>query len=129
MKPLWLYVSGPYTQGDPVVNVRNAVRVAEIIREAGHVPIVPHLSMLWHMISPHEWDYWLDLDLALLERCDGMVRISGDSKGADREQKVAQNLGMVVITIKGDQSGLDYLRHSLTITNWTRAANRGEYGP
>lgn len=109
---MWLYISGPYTNGDPVINVRKAVEVADILLAAGHVPIIPHLSHLWHIISPHSWQEWIKLDLLLLERCDGMIRIQGESKGADLEEARAHELGLFVIHINADaDAGMDWLRH------------------
>lgn len=51
MKPL-VYIAGPYSHPDPVLNVREACLVADQIVTMGAAVIVPHLSMLWHTISP-----------------------------------------------------------------------------
>ena len=114
-KKRWLYISGPYTLGDPALNVRNAVRVAEVVRAAGHVPVVPHLSHLWHLISPHEWEYWIAMDLDLLERCDGMIRIAGESRGAWLEHRRAVELGLTVLHVRPDWDNTDGLLES---TDW-----------
>jgi len=86
----YIYVAGPYSRGDPVVNTRNAILVGDELVKLGYAPYIPHVSLLWHIVSPHEIDYWYNLDLAWLVRCDGLLRLPGDSSGADNEVKVAQ---------------------------------------
>ena len=91
-----VYIASPYTFGDLAVNVRRQIFNAEYIRDAGFVPEVPLLSHFWHMISPHNYEYWMQLDLDKLEHCDCLVRLSGESKGADREVEYAKKLGIPV---------------------------------
>jgi len=83
--PVWVYVAGPYTGGDVAENVRRAVLVALDLREAGIVPVVPHLSHFAHYLSPRPYEFWMSWDFDLLDRCDMMLRLSGESPGADRE--------------------------------------------
>jgi len=97
MSPLVVYISGPYTHPDPVEGIRNAVKAAERVRELGGVPIVPHLSHLWHLISPHSYDYWLDMDLELVALADVVWRLPGYSGGADAEVARAEKLGIPVV--------------------------------
>jgi hypothetical protein len=91
-KPL-VYLTGPYTNPDPVLNVRAAVELAD---ELVHVctPFVPHLTHLWHLVSPKPYPDWLALDLEYLERCDALARFGGASAGADAELDHARRLGM-----------------------------------
>lgn len=92
-----VYVAGPYSQGDPAENVATAVRVASLLMDRGWAwPLVPHLSHLWHMIAPRPHRDWIDLDLALLARCDGLVRLPGASAGADGEVDWAVEHGVPV---------------------------------
>ncbi len=91
-----IYVAGPYAYPDPVVNTRNAILAAEEIVKKGHTPYIPHLTMAWHLVVPHETDFWYEYDLKFLPLCDSLFRISGESKGADREVSLAKNLGMDV---------------------------------
>ena len=81
-----IYVAGPYTAGDPAVNVHRAVRFAGWLMDE-HLawPLVPHLTHLWHLIEPRPYADWIALDFALLERCDGLIRLPGVSTGADGE--------------------------------------------
>ena len=94
--PKYVYVAGSYTQGDTILNVRNAILTAEELVEVGLVPYVPHLSAFWHFIAPHEYQFWLDYDLKWLEHCDILLRIPGESHGADREVEYAIERGIPV---------------------------------
>jgi hypothetical protein len=88
-RPL-LYIAGPYTATDPVVNTRAAILVGDIVyRETHWLPLVPHVSLLNHLVAPHEPEHWYDYDLHLLEHCQAIVRLPGESLGSDREESHA----------------------------------------
>lgn len=91
-----VYIAAPYTKGDACLNVRAAIQAAEELIEAGHVPFVPHLTHLWHLIVPHGYEFWLEYDLVWLEVCDAVLRLPGESAGADVEVHVARKYGMPV---------------------------------
>lgn len=91
-----VYVAGPYTAPDPAVNVRRAIDAAERLIAVGHTPYVPHLCHVWHLISPHEYRYWISYNLKVLEKCDALLRIPGDSPGAEEEVVHAKLLGIPV---------------------------------
>ena len=91
-----VYIAGPYTKPDPVLNMRRAVIAADRVRDAGHVPFVPHLNLAWDLVSPASYDEWLAWDLAWLERCDVMVRLDGESPGADVEEEFCRNNGIPI---------------------------------
>ena len=84
-----VYIAAPYTLGDVAVNVRRAIQAADELIEAGFIPYVPHLTHFWHIVSPKLWDFWLELDLCFLLKCDCVLRLNGESKGADREVEIA----------------------------------------
>jgi len=94
--PLLIYVSAPYSKGDVTENVRRACMVGNLILAKGHIPFVPHLSHLWHIISPKTYQEWLDMDFAYIYRMDALIRVPGDSSGADREVALAEKLGIPV---------------------------------
>ena len=90
-----LYIAGPYTHPDPVANTRAALAVGDVVyRETGWLPVVPHLSLLAHLVTPHGPQHWYDFDLRLLEHCAGIVRLPGVSPGADREEEHAERIGL-----------------------------------
>lgn len=91
-----IYVSGPYSKGDTAENIRNACLAGNEILKRGFTPFVPHLIHLWHLITPKPYQDWLDIDLALISRMDAVLRIPGESKGADNEVALALRLGIPV---------------------------------
>jgi hypothetical protein len=95
----YIYVAGPITKGDQHLNVRNAILAAEQLRAAGFVPFLPHLCFAWHMIAPVDYEEWMAYDFAWIARCDALVRLPGESNGADREVLEAERLGLPVFTL------------------------------
>ena len=93
---MWVYVSGPYTGGDTAINVVNAIDAGFELREMGHVPIVPHLSHFMHMRRKKPYRFWMEFDLDLLARCDAIIRLPGESPGADEEVAAAEAAGKPV---------------------------------
>ena len=74
-RPL-VYVAGPYAHPDPVENTHKTIQVADILNHHGAVTAhVPHLTLMWHLVCPHEIQYWYDYDMAVLRRCDALYRI------------------------------------------------------
>ncbi len=105
----YIYVAGPYTDGDPVINTRKAIEAGDLLRGMGFVPFIPHLSMFWHFLKPHDLAFWYENDNEWIERCDGLVRLPGESKGADAEVSLAIELGMPVFEI-GNVLGVSTLK-------------------
>ncbi len=91
-----IYIAGPYTGGETTLNVRIAVEAGQRIADAGAIPFVPHLYHLWHLLIPGPYEQWMRFDLAWLEKCDALVRLPGESPGADREVAEAERLGLPV---------------------------------
>jgi len=91
-----VYIAAPYTKGDQVLNVRAAIVVADSVLAAGHTPFLPHLSHLWHLVSPKPWAEWLRLDLEWMKCCDAVIRVAGESRGAEVEVTEASKMGLPV---------------------------------
>ena len=94
--PVRVYIAGPYTKGDVAVNVRNAIVAGQAVLEAGHVPFIPHLNHFWHLLLPQEYAVWIRLDLEWLYQCEALIRLPGDSAGADAEYVEACRVGIPV---------------------------------
>lgn len=97
MKRPMVYVAGPYTKGDVAVNVRNAIFAGDALLKAGAVPFIPHLTHFWHLQCPGEYVQWIDYDLAFLPLCDAVLRLPGESHGADGETDAASRIGIPVL--------------------------------
>jgi NTP pyrophosphatase (non-canonical NTP hydrolase) len=69
-----------------------ALRAAELLREHGCMPFIPHLWWPWEHWSDgrHEQKYWLEMDFVWLKQCHALVRLNGQSPGADREVEFAE---------------------------------------
>ena len=93
-----VYIAGPYTKGDVALNVRNAFEVANRLADLGFAPFVPHSTHFWHMLFPRPYEFWLNLDNQFLPCCEAVLRLPGDSSGADKEIALAMKLNIPVFT-------------------------------
>lgn len=102
----YIYIAGPYSKGDCVTNTADVIRMADCLALHGHVPFVPHLTLFWHFLSPHDIEFWYQYDLAWLDKCDCLLRLPGESAGADDEVSVAIKRGKrVYFTLKDCLNG------------------------
>jgi hypothetical protein len=86
-----IYVAGPYSKGDVTTNVRKAFEAANELANNGFAPFVPHYTHFWDILFPRSYEFWLQLDEQFLYCCDAVLRIPGESSGADKEVKAAEN--------------------------------------
>lgn len=91
-----VYIAGPYTQGDQAELVREAVLVGLAVFREGHVPFIPHLYHFAHFLCPMPYEAWMTLDLSWLAVCHCLIRLPGESQGADREVERAFDMGLTV---------------------------------
>lgn len=91
-----VYVAGPYTKGDVAENVKKAIESGDILLHCGYAPYIPHLNHFWHFLKPHSYDDWMALDVEWLMACSALIRLAGESKGADLEVELAQKLHIPV---------------------------------
>jgi len=88
-----VYVAGPIT-GNPWGCVRLAADAFTWLRQLNLCPFLPQLSVLHEMVEPRGYDEWLSYDLDVIDHCHGLVRLPGESTGADREYEHARELGL-----------------------------------
>lgn len=93
-----IYVAGPITKGNQFVNVRNGMEVWAQLLRLGFAPFCPHLSALFEIAGLVELDLdqWLEYDFAWIDVCDALLRMPGESTGADREVEYARKRGIPV---------------------------------
>ena len=91
-----IYVAGPYTKPDPCINTFNAIQAANELMDLGFAPFIPHLSHFWHTVTPKPYEEWMEYDAQFLGCCDAVLRLPGESSGADREIGQAMQLGIPV---------------------------------
>jgi hypothetical protein len=91
-----VYIASPFSIGVESENTRRSYESANDLIDLGHVPFCP----LWHQqlneLIPRSYDKWLELDFVWLERCDCVLRLPGESRGADKEVERAHQLGLPV---------------------------------
>jgi hypothetical protein len=123
--PLLVLIAGPYlsgTNGDPRKIARNREQLESYalpIYERGHLPMVGEWLALpiIHAAGGRNSDdevfraYQYPVAQRLLERCDAVLRIPGESRGADLDVARAIHLGLAVykavteLPLRGDISG------------------------
>jgi hypothetical protein len=96
MKPKIVYISSPYTLGDKDENVAVQIEAAHQLMDNGHIPIAPLLSHYLHLFRPRPYEDWMKVDLALIPKVDIVLRLPGESSGADREVNLAKSLNIPV---------------------------------
>lgn len=94
---LLVYTAGPISKGNPLKHFREAIHVAETLIEKGYALYVPQLSIFWDMLIPHAHDWWIEYDYPILARCDVLLRLPGESVGADMEVKFCQDHNIPVV--------------------------------
>ena len=85
-----VYIAAPYTMGDVGQNIKRVIDCADALCRRGHTPFVPHLTHLWHLISPKPPSFWYAYDLLWLDLCDALLQLPGESLGADKEVEYAK---------------------------------------
>ena len=91
-----VYIASPYTLGDPVLNVRRSLYAADELMNNGFVPFVPLLCHFWHFYSPKIYTDWVEYDLEWIFSCNILLRLPGESEGADKEVREATIQGIPV---------------------------------
>jgi len=84
-----VYIASPYTIGDVAVNVKKQLDTANILIDHGFAPFVPLYSHFQHMAHPQPYEKWTELDNVWLLQCQAVLRLPGESKGADAEVALA----------------------------------------
>jgi hypothetical protein len=105
-RPLLILIAGPYrsgTDGDPERAAANLTRLEAAswpIFRAGHVPMIgewvalPVLREAGAAADPGQVLY--PTAQRLLEHCDAVLRLPGDSSGADEDVAIARRRGLPV---------------------------------
>lgn len=114
---LRVYIAGPISKGDLLHNVNQATAAFVELARAGFAPFCPHWSVYskpaeegltgWGRISVFCWatvqgndqmshSDWLNVDLPWVEVSDAVLRLPGESTGADREVARASEMGIPV---------------------------------
>ncbi|MFS0865923.1 DUF4406 domain-containing protein [Microbacterium sp. 179-B 1A2 NHS] len=105
-----ILIAGPYasgTGGDPAAMAANLARLEEAawpIFRAGHIPMIGEWVALPVLSSagatgptdPLAADVMYPTAERLLEHCDAVLRLPGESRGADQDVAIAERRGIPV---------------------------------
>lgn len=116
-RPLLILIAGPYawgTNGDPDLMRRNLEQAAWPIFRAGHIPMIgewvalpvlrsagaegPHDPLAAQVVYPTAE--------RLLQHCDAVLRLPGESRGADQVVAIARERGLPVYTSLAEVPGV-----------------------
>ena len=109
-KPLMILIAGPYRSGtgdDPALLAANLAALESAawpLFNAGHVPMIGEWVALPVLRSagadgladPLAAQVMYPTAERLLQHCDGVLRLPGDSVGADQDVRIAQERGLPV---------------------------------
>lgn len=108
---MMILIAGPYRSGtddDPermAANLRRLEEAAWPIFERGHIPMIgewvalPVLSSAGHdVLDPFAEKVMYPTAERLLQHCDAVLRLSGESRGADQDVAIARERGLPVYT-------------------------------
>ena len=116
---LFILIAGPYRSGtgdDPALMSANLARLEEAawpLFQAGHVPMIGEWVALPVLRSaragigdPLAEQVMYPTAERLLARCDAVLRLPGESKGADQDVAIARERGLPVWTRIEDVPGV-----------------------
>jgi hypothetical protein len=91
-----IYISCAISKGDRTANFAAACQMQKQLMELNCAPLNPALSMM----HPDAWviDHaaWIECDLPWVQVADAVLRIPGESVGADTEVAYAEELGIPI---------------------------------
>lgn len=96
---LRVYISHPITKGDGCDNFYECCKAQQKLMDAGFAVLNPGLSMMHPNAKNIHWQTWIDSDLKWVEVSDVVIRLPGESKGADIETAHAREKGIPVVQV------------------------------
>ena len=108
-----VYIAAPISKGDLLANIRQADAAFFALVSAGFAPLNPVLSVfggagtervgyngvvfsIARAIHSISWSTWIEIAQPWVAASDAVLRLPGESEGADREVAHAQSLGIPV---------------------------------
>lgn len=119
MNSLMILVAGPYRSGtndDPVLMQKNLAYLESVTLDlfrAGHLPVIgewvalPLLHLAGSKVpgdGPYE-EILYPVAARLLQKCDAILRLEGESKGADEDVRIGRERGLRIFYKLSDVPG------------------------
>jgi hypothetical protein len=122
-----VYICGPISKGDLCHNINQATAAFVALAKAGFAPLCPHWSVYSKPVrrevltddDGEQWDAliceatrngnnqmthadWMGVDFSWVVSADALLRLPGESTGADLETECAREHGIPVFTSIGE---------------------------
>lgn len=105
MKPMMIYMAGPLTHNF-IGGLIDACDIGAKLIGRGHIPYSPHMMVFINVrrdtpaleVGGALYEEWLKFDFRVIDKCDAVFRLRGESAGADREVEYCHSLGKPVYT-------------------------------
>lgn len=90
-----VFVSSPYS-GNVEENVQFQVDIGNELMDLGFFPFTPLLYDEMEKKKSRSYDFWIHFTAAWITDCNCLLRVGGESKGADGEVKLAKEKNIPV---------------------------------
>ena len=91
-----IYIASPYTKGDKEKNVMVQIKAYWQLFERGFLPIAPLLAHYVHIHYSLDYEQCMKIDFEWIKLSAAILRLPGESSGADREVEFANELNIPV---------------------------------
>lgn len=95
-KMIKIYIASAYTIGDTSQNVRNQLTAFHFLLSNGFMPFAPLFLHFYAITYPITYADCMKYCFEWLDSCDYLLRLDGESKGADMEVTMARELNIPV---------------------------------
>lgn len=92
-----VYIASPYSIGDKLENVERSFRIGNELLNKGFAPYCPLYSHYLHEMESRDYRQWITIDEEWILQCDYLLRLPGESTGADYEVEFAKQHGIHVV--------------------------------
>lgn len=99
---LRVYLAGPMTKGSTFGNVVHAITWGKQLLADGFAPYIPQLDAFMMLADDEpkvEWPTFLEWDLEWVKVSEAVLRLPGESKGADLEVERAMGEGIPIFLV------------------------------
>ena len=96
-----IYIASPYWDEDEKKRESNVLRQREAALALIETGFLAYWPLSSHYLASIPWctrteEDWLKISCNYIPLCDGLLRLTGKSNGADREVKLAHQLGLPI---------------------------------